>query len=490
MLSAEPGTDADFAAYVVARWPALVRTVVLAGCPRSRAEDVVLTGLARCSTGWERVLRSDDVEAHVYRSVIAAWHHHRKHESPVAEEPASDEVAELEPRLAALTPEQREALVLRAVAGLAPDQVADVLDLGVDAVERRVPGAPPDDAVRFAAATIEVRSAPYDDVTARVRGQRRRRRRIALASVVAGLVVLGLGTWAGAALSRESVRERPVDVQRVLNPSAITWYADGRLHLREVTVEIPGIAHLVAVGETVFYVDDDGIVGQVGGDGTVLEVGVAIPEAGLLGSTDHGWAAWVEPGDPVARLVVWDVAGQTEVGGLQVEESVRPIAIDQGLVAFHTSAGDYAWEPPDADPQRLPPVGLLDQASATRVFQRDEQIEIVQPLFGLSFLRAGEGAQLSFGGRYVLSREPGPWEPGEPYQPLLYDTRTGDAIASGVAADEQVVAAGFTPLQEVAYFVLTGDEDLLLLRTCEPGADRCQDLAPVSTGGGEVLFAE
>ncbi|GAB6986656.1 SigE family RNA polymerase sigma factor [Nocardioides pyridinolyticus] len=478
---------ADFAAYVAARWSDLVRTVVLVGCPRSHAEDVVLDGVARCSGDWERVLRTDDPEVHVHRAVVRAWRQRRR---LPAEPPPTDEVAELEPLLAGLTPEQREVLVVRALSGLAPDQVADVLDTSEDTARRTVPGAPRDEAVRHAAASVEVLPAPYAHVTERARGQRRRRRRIVLGSVAAGALVLGLATWAGAALSREGVGERPTRPERVLSPASIAWYAEGRLHLREVTVPIPGVTDLVAVGDTMVYLDEDGVVGQVSPDGDVVEVGLALPGAQLLGATDHGWAAWVEPGDPEARLVVWDVAHRVEVGGLPVEESVRPIALDQGLVQFSTASGDYAWDPPDADPYRLPPTGLIDQASATRVFQREQRIEIVQPLFGLSFLRAGEGAQLSFGGRYVLSRAPGSTDARGAWEPLLYDSRTGEAIDPGVAPGERVVAGGFTPLQEVAYLVVTGDEELLLLRTCEPGSGACQDVAPVATGGDPVLLAE
>lgn len=480
--------DADFAAYVAARWPALVRTVVLAGCPRSQAEEVALTGLARCGNGWERVQRAGDVEVHVHREVLDAWHHRRRHDPPAVEAPASDEVATLAPLLDALTAEQREALVLRAVAGLRVDQVADVLDIAEETVRKQVPGAPAPEAVRAAAATIEVRPAAYDDVTARTRGRLRRRRRVLVVAALGGAVLLGLATWAGAALSREGVRERPADVERVLNPTAIPWYAEDTLHLREVTVRIPGITDLVGVGQRVVYLDDDGIVGQVAGDGTVHEIGVAVPGSRLLGWSDASWAVWVEPGDPDARLVVWDLAARAEVGSLRTDASLEPIAVDQGYVAYTTDGAGWTWEPPEGQPVRLPPIELLDQASSTRVFQRDGQIEIVQPLFGLSFLRAGEGAELSFGGRYVLSRVPGPWEPGQPYDPLLYDTRSGEAIETGIGPGERVVAAAFTPLQEVAYLVDSGDA-LLSLRTCEPGAGVCQDVAPVPDDGS-ALFAE
>lgn len=481
-------SDADFAAYVAARWPGLVRTVVLAGCPRGQADDVTLTGLARCRSGWDRVHRSGDVEVHVHREVLHVWHHRRRRDPPTAEPHPSDLVAELAPRLDALTTEQREALVLRAVAGLETDQVADVLDLAEETVRKVVPGAPGVEVVRAAAASIAVLPAANDDVASRARGQQRRRRRALLAAALGGAVLLGLATWAGAALSREGVRERPADVVRVLNPTAISWYADGRLHLREVTVQIPGITDLVTVGERVVYLDEDGIVGQVAGDGKVHEVGVAVPGSRLLGWTDRSWAVWVEPGDPDLRLVVWDLAARAEVGSLRSGSPLEPIAIDQGHVAYTTGSGGWTWEPPDGEPAQLPPIELLDQASSTRVFQRDEQIEIVQPLFGLSFLRAGAGAQLSFGGRYVLSRVPGPWEPGEPYDPLLYDTRSGEAVETGVGPGEQVVAAAFTPLQEVAWLVDSGDA-LLSLRTCEPGTGVCQDVAPVP-GDGSALFAE
>ena len=40
--------DGDFHGYVAARWPALVRTLVLLGCPVELAPDVVAAGLGSC----------------------------------------------------------------------------------------------------------------------------------------------------------------------------------------------------------------------------------------------------------------------------------------------------------------------------------------------------------------------------------------------------------------------------------------------------------
>jgi hypothetical protein len=40
--------DGDFAAYVAARWPAVVRTLVLLGSPDDVAAEVGRTAFARC----------------------------------------------------------------------------------------------------------------------------------------------------------------------------------------------------------------------------------------------------------------------------------------------------------------------------------------------------------------------------------------------------------------------------------------------------------
>jgi RNA polymerase sigma-70 factor (sigma-E family) len=144
--------DADFAAYMAARWPFLVRSLVLIGCPRHEAEDVAQTGLARCYAVWERVRRADDVDAYVYRAVLNCWHKSRKRrwwgevptevlpESPPVEDPTDAVLLRyaLEGQLRQLSPEHREVLVLRFVADLTEPQVAEVLDVPVGTVKSRV----------------------------------------------------------------------------------------------------------------------------------------------------------------------------------------------------------------------------------------------------------------------------------------------------------------------------------------------------------------
>jgi DNA-directed RNA polymerase specialized sigma24 family protein len=139
--------DSDFAAYLVARWPALVRMLVLLGGRPAEAEDAVGAGLARAYADWAPISGSDDPDVHVYRSVLAAWARRsgRWWEAPPdgaggpdgsdgrAGEPAP-ELAALERQLDRLTGDERLALVLRFAAGLDERQVAAVLNTAPAAV--------------------------------------------------------------------------------------------------------------------------------------------------------------------------------------------------------------------------------------------------------------------------------------------------------------------------------------------------------------------
>jgi DNA-directed RNA polymerase specialized sigma24 family protein len=122
----------DFAAYLTARWPVLVRLLVLLGGRRQEAEDAVRSGLVRDYPHWARISGSDDPDVRVYRSVLEAWHHRRGGwwHAPALDpdgEPAP-ELTALEHELDRLTGPERLALVLRFGTGLDEQQVAEVLD--------------------------------------------------------------------------------------------------------------------------------------------------------------------------------------------------------------------------------------------------------------------------------------------------------------------------------------------------------------------------
>jgi RNA polymerase sigma factor (sigma-70 family) len=142
-----PRDDADFAAYLTARWPSLVRTLVLLGCGRPEAAQVARTGLARCHTAWDRVRRADDVDTYVYAAVLGSLHKHRRRvpAPPVPAAPAREEATEdelllhaLQVQLDRLDVDEREAVVLHFVAELSEDQVADVLDVPLETVQSRI----------------------------------------------------------------------------------------------------------------------------------------------------------------------------------------------------------------------------------------------------------------------------------------------------------------------------------------------------------------
>src|SRR4051812_19182040 len=127
--------DEGFAAYVAARWPSLVRSLVMLGCEPHEAEDVVQTALVRCYSAWERVSRADDADAYVYRSVLNAWSTSRRRhwwgERPTGALPEAGSEAgsvdgtdlalarqDIERALGRLSKDHRTVLVLRFVADL------------------------------------------------------------------------------------------------------------------------------------------------------------------------------------------------------------------------------------------------------------------------------------------------------------------------------------------------------------------------------------
>ncbi|MDF1605501.1 hypothetical protein [Nocardioides sp. YIM 152315] len=349
------------------------------------------------------------------------------------------------------------------------------------------------DVFRRAAASIEVTSAPLADVVAVARARRGRRRRIAIAGAAVAVLVVGGGTWLAARSSPESDELARLDVKPAPNPVDVAWYANGRLHLDEISVALPQLTGIVEVDGGAAYVDVDGTVGFVSADGDHRRLGSSDPDTLLVGSTETGWAAWIEPGR--ARLVVHDVGTGEVVGSRDLASAdAQLIAIDQHRVFYREAGDSYAWTPGVESPERLVRRGLVDVESATRLYQEGRRIVMVQSLFSVEFARPGLGGTLSSGGTYVLTRRAdGDVAPvGDPYRPLMYDARSGDRIRTGVGPGELAVDAAFGDNNTVTYLVapaadLDGDP-LLVLRSCTLGGD-CNDVAPVPTGTDRPLLA-
>ena len=127
----------EFDEFVAARRTALVRSVVLLGCPESDVEDVVQTTLLRCFRHWRRVQRADRPDAYIYRVLVNTLRdaHARRWrgETPTADLPEAaidpDHATGLAVRaaLAQMPREQREVLVLRYYADLSESDIASVL---------------------------------------------------------------------------------------------------------------------------------------------------------------------------------------------------------------------------------------------------------------------------------------------------------------------------------------------------------------------------
>jgi hypothetical protein len=360
---------------------------------------------------------------------------------------------------------------------------------------------------RTASESIDVLSPPVDGAITQARTMRRTRRRVVTASIVAAVVVVAGVTWATTRPADVKPPEPgPANVVPSPNPAAIAWYAGGKLHLDRVAVELPPLTDLVEVYGGAVYGDREGVVAYVAADGTRTVIGAKVAAAPLVGSDESGWAAWVDPRGGTPTLVLYDVVGgkvldrlelpSTGAGSPDLDVATHPVAIDQDHVYYATQDGDFSWAPLDEEPVLLDRQGLLDSASATRVYEQSGRIDMVQSFFSVDFVRRGEGATLSAGGNYVLTRAPGEWTPGAPFRPLLYDARSGDRLESGVGADELVLDASFGEEHDVVYVVgraadLGADaaDPMLTLRSCQLGTADCHDVALLPAAGERPLLA-
>lgn len=81
------GVSDDFAEYVAARGPSLLRLAYVLTGNAADAEDIVQDALARALPRWSRISAADDIDAYVRRMVVNAqvswWRRFRRRESPI-----------------------------------------------------------------------------------------------------------------------------------------------------------------------------------------------------------------------------------------------------------------------------------------------------------------------------------------------------------------------------------------------------------------------
>jgi DNA-directed RNA polymerase specialized sigma24 family protein len=460
----------DFEGFVVARWPVLLRTLVLLGHDPERADEAAVAGLARCVPAWDRLRDDGDVDAHVYGVVLDQVErgtrehddHHDADPAPLLDLVQSDRservelLAELEKALTRLQVEVRTVLVLRFAAGLEPDQIGAVLgrsmvvvqeqerrgvqqlSAGAEWARLRPGGFEPTGVFLDAGDVIPVRNPPVDDVVGRAAAARQRRRRWAAGAVATAVVVLAGSTWLGTRPSGPQLPESVVTEAQ--NPANIEWYANRALHLADVTVELPQISDMVQVADGVVYGDEEGLVVQVRGDGSLVRLGETVPDKPVVGSTERSWVAWVQPGETGDRIVVRDVVRGEVVASRSVAKGATPVALDGDEVHYTTPGRDWTWQPLEGDPTWTPGGDLVDVASGVRVSQVEKgRLRITQPLFDVEVTVPGNGAILSTDGDYLLTQVDEP----DPQTVVLYDAASGDVVDVGLTREDLAVAAAF-----------------------------------------------
>jgi RNA polymerase sigma-70 factor (sigma-E family) len=144
--------DDEFAAFVAARYRALVRTGLLMTGDTGHAEDLAQSALIRTYLAWSRLRAPANAEAYARRTLVRlalrARQRRWRGEIPTGRigqegadtlaEPGHDDlVMDVRRALAALPPGQRAVLVLRYLDDQSEADTARLLDISVGAVKRR-----------------------------------------------------------------------------------------------------------------------------------------------------------------------------------------------------------------------------------------------------------------------------------------------------------------------------------------------------------------
>lgn len=145
----QDGQEAEFAEFVRARYPRLLRTTYLLVGDRGLAEDLVQSGLLKTLGAWDRLTRTEAAEAYTRTTIVrlaGRWGRRRwRGEIPTSHLPdtgttaAPDVVLTVDVRraLAGLPWEQRAVLVLRYFDDLSEADIAAALGCSVGTVKSR-----------------------------------------------------------------------------------------------------------------------------------------------------------------------------------------------------------------------------------------------------------------------------------------------------------------------------------------------------------------
>jgi RNA polymerase sigma-70 factor (sigma-E family) len=141
--------DEEFAAYMAARQPSLLRTAYLLTGDRHTAEDLVQTSLAKLYLSWDKVQKREHVDGYVRRILVnehnSLWRRSWKRREVTTEYVPETAAPHLEPDdgkgqalwefVQTLPKRQRAAIVLRYYEELSEAETAAVLGVSVGTVK-------------------------------------------------------------------------------------------------------------------------------------------------------------------------------------------------------------------------------------------------------------------------------------------------------------------------------------------------------------------
>ena len=140
--------DQDFAAYMAARQPALLRTAYLLTGDSHTAEDVVQTALAKLYLAWDKVQRRESVDAYVRRILVnetnsffrRAWRRRERSTDVLPETGVEDGyddglADQVWAVVSTLPPRQRAVIVLRYYEQLSETEIARTLGVSEGTVK-------------------------------------------------------------------------------------------------------------------------------------------------------------------------------------------------------------------------------------------------------------------------------------------------------------------------------------------------------------------
>jgi len=148
-LTSTAAKDAEFAEYMAARQPSLLRTAYLLTGDRHAAEDLVQTALAKLYLSWDKVQKRDLVDGYVRRIMVnennslwrRAWKRNEvttdevPERGAVAHEHDHGEKSALWDFVQTLPKRQRAVIVLRYYEELSEAETAEILGISVGTVK-------------------------------------------------------------------------------------------------------------------------------------------------------------------------------------------------------------------------------------------------------------------------------------------------------------------------------------------------------------------